>query len=332
MVAIKKNIVVIGGGTGSFVVLSGLKEFPLNLTAIVAVTDDGGSTGRLRDEFGFLPAGDMRQCIAALAVGDGEPDLTQKLLLYRFSKGKGLEGHNLGNLILTALEDIAGSESRGLEYASKIFRLKGKVMPISLKLVKLVATYKSGKKIISEKKIEEHRLKKDDGIIKLSTIPKAEINTKAKNAILQADAIVLGPGDLFASTIANLIFEGAKETIKKSKAKIIDIVNLMTTYYQTEGFTARDHVRTLENYLGREVDYILLNKTKPPQKILQIYENSGEHVVKDDLKNDKRVKRLDLLSPKMTVKPKGDKLKRSLLRHDPHKVAHAILNILWETS
>ncbi len=330
MAALKKNIVVIGGGTGSFVVLSGLKEYPLELTAIVAVTDDGGSTGRLRDEFGFLPVGDMRQCIAALSVGDGEPDLTKKLLLYRFSKGEGLEGHNLGNLILTALEDLAGSESKALEYASKIFRLKGKVLPASLRLVKLAAQYKSGKKIISEAKIEKHKIKPGDKISKLYTVPKTKINPKAKQAILKADAIILGPGDLFASTITNLIVGGAKEAIQKSKAKIIYLVNLMTTLYQTEGFTTKDHVQTLEQYLGRKVNYILINKTKPPKSILKIYEKSGEKVVKDDLLNDKRAKRLDLLSPKMIIKAKGDKLKRSLLRHDPHKVAQAILNILWK--
>jgi uncharacterized cofD-like protein len=330
MAQLKKKIVVIGGGTGSFVVLSGLKEFPLNLTAIVAVTDDGGSTGRLRDEFGFLPVGDMRQCIAALAIGNSQPDLTQKLLLYRFSKGEGLEGHNLGNLILTALEDLAGSESKALEYASKIFRLKGKVLPVSLKLVKLAARYKSGQTIISEHKIEDHKIPAGDRIIKLYTLPAAKINPKAKDAILKADAIILGPGDLFASTIANLVFQGVKEAIRQSKAKIIYLVNLMTTFYQTQGFTAQNHIKTLENYLGRKVDYILLNKTKPPKNILKIYQKSKEFMVKDDLGNDRRVNRLDLLSPKMVIKTKSDELKRSILRHDPHKVAHAILNILWE--
>ncbi|MEA3355468.1 MAG: gluconeogenesis factor YvcK family protein, partial [Patescibacteria group bacterium] len=239
MINKQAKIVVIGGGTGSFVLLSGLKQYPVDLTAIVPVTDDGGSTGRLRDEFGFLPVGDMRQCLAALSPENGT---LRQLLLYRFNKGKGLKGHNLGNLILTALEDLVGSEPEAIQTAAKIFKLKGRVLPISRKLVKLAATYSTNKTIISEHKIETHKLKKGETIKKLYTVPKALINPKVIQAINQADLIVLAPGDLYNSIIANLIISGTKTAIKKSNAKIAFILNLMTLNSQTHHFTAENHL------------------------------------------------------------------------------------------
>lgn len=320
----KANIVVIGGGTGSFVILSGLKKYPFNLTAVVAVTDDGGSTGRLRDEFGFLPVGDMRQCVAALS----DDLLLKDVLLYRFEKCKGLKGHNLGNLILTALEDMSGSESKALELASNIFRIRGKILPVSLKLVKLTAEYKSGKKIISEHKIEINRLGKDDRIIRLYTIPSASVNPKAAKATEQADLIILGPGDLFGSTIANLVIKGVPEAIRQSKAKVILIVNLMTIKSQTHGFTALDHVNQIEKYLGKKVDFIIMNTKKIPSKVIQAYQKLDEHSVVDDLGKDKRVIRGDFLASSYFKKSKADQLKRSLLRHDSRKLASCIVSLI----
>lgn len=320
-----KKVVVIGGGTGSFVLLTGLKEYDLDLTAIVPVTDDGGSTGRLRDEFGFLPVGDMRQCLAALAPENG---LLRKLLLYRFEKGKGLAGHNLGNLILTALEDLVGSEPEAVTKAAKTFRLKGKALPISNKLVKLAAKYSSGKTIVSEHKIEIHKLKEGERITGLYTLPKAAINPDAKEAILEADLIVLAPGDLYNSIIANLIIEGAKEAIKKSKAKLIYVVNLMTLNSQTQGYSASDHLQEIEKHVDRKMDYILVNNQPIPKKILKAYEKLEEYPVVDDLGKDKRVIRQPLLAKMAYRKPKSDALKRSLLRHDPKKLAKVIVELL----
>lgn len=265
-------MVSIGGGTGTAVVLSGLKNYPVDITAIVAITDDGGSTGRLRDEFGFLPAGDLRQAIAALS----EDRLVRDLLLYRFEKGgAGLKGHNLGNLILTALEDILSSESKGVEAAGRIFRLKGKVLPVSNKPVQLAAQYQSGKIVVSEHKIEKTSIK-DDKIAKLYTIPKANINPKARQVILNGDLIILGPGDLYGSTIANLVIRGVKETLQESRAKIVYILNLMTRVSQTYGFTALDHIKELEKYLGRKVDFVLINSAKIPPEVLTVYQKKED--------------------------------------------------------
>lgn len=325
----KKKVVVIGGGTGSFVVLSGLKKYPLDLVAVVTVTDDGGSTGRLRDEFGFLPVGDMRQCIAALSTTESNSAL-KNLLLYRFSRGeKGLKGHSLGNLILTALEDISGSEIKALELASEIFKLDGRVLPVTLKLVRLEAWYRSGKKILGEHKIETNKLQKNDRIIKLKTLPRAKINPRVKTAVENAHLIILGPGDLFDSTIANLVIIGVPEAIKKSRAKIVQVINLMTLKSQTEGFTASEHLKTLEKYLDKRVDYILVNKTPIPAKILEIYhQKEDEHPVKDDLKRDSRVIRGDFLDRRKFKITPGDVLKRSLIRHDPEKLAKKIVSLL----
>ena len=321
----QKNIVVIGGGTGSFVLLSGLKQFPVNLTAIVPVTDDGGSTGRLRDEFGFLPVGDIRQCLAALASENG---LLRQMLLYRFDKGKGLEGHNLGNLILTALEDLVGSEPEAVIQAAKIFRLKGVVYPISKNLVKLAAQYSTGKKIISEHQIEEYRLKSNETITKMYTVPEATINPEASKAIKKADLIVLAPGDLYNSIIANLVIKGTKAAIKKSKAKLVYVVNLMTLKSQTHDFKASDHVKEIEKYAGESVNHVIINKQPIPENIIKVYQGFNEFPVKDDLSKSKSVIRIPLLAKTTYTKPKSDQLKRSLLRHDPEKLAKAIINLV----
>ncbi len=319
------KIVVIGGGTGSFVLLSGLKNYPLDLTAIVPVTDDGGSTGRLRDEFGFLPVGDARQCLAALASENG---LLQKILLYRFDKGQGLEGHNLGNLILTALEDIVGSEPEAVAKAAKIFRLKGKVLPISNQLVKLAAKYSSGKTIISEHKIEENKLEPGETIVEMFTKPQAKVNPKVVTAISKASMIILAPGDLYNSIIANLVINGTKEALQKSSAKLVYVMNLMTLNSQTHGFTAKDHLKQIENYAGRSVDHILLNNSPISNKMIDTYKKYQEYPVVDDLDDDPRVIRLPLITDSSYQKPKSDKLKRSLLRHDPKKLSQAITSLL----
>lgn len=321
----KNKIVVIGGGTGSFVLLSGLKAYPVELTAIVPVTDDGGSTGRLRDEFGFLPVGDMRQCLAALAPENGQ---LRKLLLYRFDKGKGLQGHNLGNLLLTALEDMVGSEPEAIAQAAKIFRLKGRVLPVSKKLVKLAAQYSTGKTIVSEHKIEVHKLKPKEKITKLYTVPQAKINLEAADAIKQADLIILAPGDLYNSIIANLVIDGTKSAIQASKAKLVYVVNLMTLNSQTHGFTASDHLKEIEKYAARKIDQILVNNQAIPAPVIKAYKKQEEYPVKDDLGSDSRVIRQPFLAKSTYQKPKSDALKRSLLRHDSQKLAKVIINCL----
>lgn len=322
---VQKRLVVIGGGTGSSVLLSGLKAFPVELTAIVPVTDDGGSTGRLVDEFGFLPVGDIRQCLAALSADNSH---LKQLLLYRFDKGQGLIGHNLGNLILTAMEDIVGSEPEAVVETAKIFRLKGRVIPIAKQLVQLVAKYSSGKIIVSEHLIETHKLTRDEKIVKLSTQPKVAINPDAAEAMAQADWIIFAPGDLYNSIVANLVIDGVKAAIQATKAKLVYAMNLMTLNSQTAYFSARDHVRTIESYGGRELDHLILNNQPIPAAIQALYQQEQEYPVSDDLGKDPRVIRRPLLADGAYHKPSSDALKRSLLRHDPEKLAREIINLV----
>jgi len=313
-ISTNKNIVTIGGGTGTSVVLSALKKIPhLDLNAIISVSDSGGSTGRLRDEFGFLPVGDLRQALAAMA-SNGHNDWIRQLLLYRFEKCEGLKGHNLGNLILTALQDMSGSTVNALEIASKIFRLRGAVIPVTTQDIQLVTKYENGDVKIGEKALDE-----ENGgikIVKMTTKPMAKIYKKAAEVIKDASYIVIGPGDLYASIMANLVISGVPEAVKKSKAKVIFIVNLMTKYTQTHRMSAKDHLSLIENSIGKKVDLILMNNAKIPKDIENVYLADNEYLVVDDLSDDKRVIRANLVKPVKIEKSRCDTVHRSYLRHD----------------
>lgn len=325
----KPQVVVIGGGTGSFVVLSGLKKHNLDLTAIITVADSGGSTGRLRDEFGFLPVGDLRQSLAALAQ-ENDQSWIKNLLLYRFSHGKGLKGHNLGNLILTSLQDMMGSTPKALETASKIFRLEGRIYPVTTKNVDLVIEYHDGTFLIGEhqlnpKNVGGRQIKK----IRLS--PKAAIYQKAKKSIQAADIIIIGPGDLYASILPNFVVTGAKKALKKSKAKIIYIVNLMTRYTQTHNFSATDHVEEVARYLGRYPDCVVVNSGTIPPKLLKNYRKENEFPVKNDLRSNKyQVIKSTLAGISKAKQLRSDTVKRSLLRHNDKKLTNILLKLIKE--
>jgi uncharacterized cofD-like protein len=339
----KKKIVVIGGGTGTAVVLSGLKQYPeLEITAIVVVTDDGGSTGRLRDEFGFLPAGDLRQCLAALATGNNE-ELIRDILLYRFSKKSSLAGHNLGNLILTALEDLAqkrkDSPARAIEIASRVFETAGRVYPISEHPADLVIDYQN-EQIIGEKNLDNPQFGGRQ-IKKISLKKKQKIYHRAERAIEEADLIILGPGDLYASLLANTLVEGFAQAMQKNQkkaGKFVYVLNLMTHFSQTHQMTALDHLSEVTKYCQRQPDYILINKEKVAPKILKHYASQNEWPVVDDLNQAKKkktsaidwtklsIKRHHLLS---TILVKNEPShSHSLLRHDRNKLAKALLKIL----
>lgn len=329
----KKKIVVIGGGTGTAVVLSGLKEYEdIQLTAIVVVSDNGGSTGRLRDEFGFLPVGDLRQCIAALATDKYEEEI-RNLLLYRFDQNSSLQGHNLGNLILTALEDMEPSPGKAIELASKIFRTKGFVFPISETAAQLVIEYQDGQKEIGESKLDDPNLggKK---IKQISFDRQAKIYNKTAKAIAEADLIIIGPGDLYGSLIANSLVKGFSRALAKNKkngGKLVYVSNLMTHFSQTNRMTAKEHLAEIEKYCQRPVDIVVINKKKIPAEILKLYQASNEFPVVDDLgtSNSKlRIIREKLVSTQVVKENKNDKTPRSLLRHDKEKLAELLQSIL----
>ncbi|MEK7495364.1 MAG: gluconeogenesis factor YvcK family protein [Patescibacteria group bacterium] len=318
-----KKITVIGGGTGTFVVLSGLKKYPLDLSVVVTMMDSGGSTGRLRDQLGILPPGDLRQCLVALSDA---PLLWRKLFLYRFEKGD-LEGHNFGNIFLAALEKVSNSYDEAIETVSYVLKTKGKVIPVTLNKLHLVAEYENGKKVTGEGLIDENHSEKS----RIKTVylePQGKANPKAIKSIEESDYIVIGPGDLYTSIIPVLLVRGVKEAMRKSKAKIVYIMNMMTKSGQTTSYKAFDHVADLVKYLGREPEVVLINNGEISSDILSSYEHYNEVKVVNDLnKNGYQIIERDLVDITKVEKNSSDILYRSILRHDSEKVAKTLVSI-----
>ena len=329
----KKSVVVIGGGTGTHPILRGLKKYSdnISITAIITMADSGGSTGRLRDEFGQLPVGDVRMALTALASDVDENDqVLRELFLHRFDKGVGLNGHNFGNLFMVALTEILGSETEAVKAASRILRVKGKVLPVTEDHVHIVATYDDGVIVEGEHEIDEPDEERwPHTIAKLATKPKGHITKEAQEAILGADLILLGPGDLYASLLANCVVEGVGEAICSSKAKFVFALNLMTRPGQTHGMTATDHSNEVAKYVGKMPDCVVINTGDVPSRLLEKYAAEFQFPVADDshLLSCTVIKE-DLLSSEEVVKKKGDVLKRSLVRGDGDKFATLLMTLL----
>lgn len=326
-----KNVVVIGGGTGTYTVLMGLKKYPLNLSVVVSMMDSGGSNRVLRDEFGLLPTSDIRQCMVALSSEKPE-ELLRELFTYRYRAGTGISGMTFGNLFMAALTDIYGSQEAAIEKTCEFLDVQGHIIPVTYENTNLVALYDNNKQILGEHFIDEP----DDDlckhkIVELSVFPRAKANPKALLAIKEADLIVLGPGDLYTSVLPNLLVSGLKQAISKSKAKKVYIVNLMTRYGQTNNFKASDFVKELLKYLGNNsLDYILINNGKVPKKALNWYKKVNAELVGDDLKNVHgfKVVRSDFVHQKVHKKHASDVLTRSLVRHDSDKLAKTLFSLL----
>ena len=328
----RKKIVVIGGGTGTYTVLNGLQGKNVDLTAIVSMMDSGGSNRILRDEFGLLPTSDLRQCIVALASRNRN-GLIRELFTYRYHQGIGIEGMTFGNLFMAALTDIYGSQEKAIEKTCEFLDVQGKILPVTYDNSHLVARYANGAQVLGEHYIDEpNESNGRSRIVELSVIPDAKANKEVLKAIKSADLIVLGPGDLYTSTLCNLVVGGVKEAIDESDAKVIYIVNLMTKFGQTNGFKASDHLSEIEKYLGKSsVDVVFVNKKfSITKRIRDRYEEEHANVVEDDLKNvkNKKIVKEDFRASEEYLKSKGDKLKRSLIRHDSEKLAKAILTEL----
>lgn len=327
-----KKIVVIGGGTGTFSILTGLKRYTDNITAIASMADSGGSAKKERDEWGILPSSDIRKSLIALSCGSSQDNLLlRRLFQYRYAQGKGISGMTFGNLFLVALTKLLNSQERAIEKAGDILQIKGNVLPVSLTKVDLVAYYEDGTKIVGEHYIDEPKHNGKLHITKLVTSPKAKITEVAKKAIIESDAIIIGPGGFYTTILANLVIGGVTDAIKKSRSKKIFILNLMTEYGQTYGFTAQRFIDELDKYISvKEIDYVIINKAPIPQKVLEKYRKVKAEPVKNDLskKTPYKIISSNLLSPKLVKKQKGDKMKRSLIRHDPEKLAKICIKIL----
>jgi len=328
----KKNIVTIGGGTGSFVLLSGLKKYnDVKLTAIVSMADDGGSTGVLRDEVGVLPPGDVRQCLAALS--DATPAL-RSLFSYRFSDG-GLSGHNFGNLLISALEKTTGSFSSAVEEASKIFSIKGLVLPVSEEDMRLVVTLKNGKILYGEDSLDDNEDVRSIGVRSVSLANQVNANKRAVEAILSADVVVVGPGDLYGSIAPNLLVSGIPEALNESKAKVVYVANLTNKKGQTDNFTAHDYADKIYEYIGsNRIDIILANSGIPNSNLLEKYsEQEGDGTLVENKKcgyKDCKVCLANIVSASEPEKVEGDSIAstRSFIRHDSDELAREIMNIV----
>jgi len=325
----QKKIVCIGGGTGTFVVLKGLKKSGHNISAIVSMSDSGGSNKRIRDEFGMLPTSDIRQCLVALSNENGGVGLLRKLFMYRFEKGEGISGMTFGNLFMAALTDILGSQKEAIRQTGQVLRIHGSVFPVSFTDTNLVATYENGSTLYEEHDID---MPPHDGSLKITNLalnPPAQANDDALTVIKEADMIVLGPGDLYTSIIPNLLVNGISEAIKESNAKIVYIVNLMTKYGQTYKFSARDHIQAFTPYIQEKITHVILNNAPIPPDAITIYAKSNEEPVIDDISNEAyTVIRTDVMSRYLIEKNKSDSLVRSLIRHDSKKLADVLLSIL----
>ncbi len=320
----RKKIVVIGGGTGTFTVLSGLKKYPYDLTAIVAMSDSGGSTGMLRDELGVLPPGDVVRCLVGLSRQD---ELMRKLMDYRFESGK-LKGHRFGNLLLSALEKTTGSFDKAVEKASDILRTNGRVIPSTLDKVNLVAQV--GSRIVkTEEKIQMTKL--NGSLKKLWLEPAGRANPKALKAIAEADAIVIGPGGFYSAIAPNLLVRGIPQAIRKSRAKKIFIVNLMTKKEHTRNYSVAAYARELETYLGGKLDVVVYNNRMPDQKVLKRYAREGDTVTSwEELPKGRELVGTSLMSgtdhdPNKIGTPA---METSLVRHDSGKLARVIGKIV----
>jgi len=313
---VKCNITTIGGGTGTFNVLSGLgKNRRLNLAAIVTVADSGGSTGELRDEFGILPPGDARRAIVALAE---DTEVVRRLFEYRFKEGRRIAGHTVGNLLLTALTDIMGDFERGIEELSEMFNVHGKVIPVTLDNVSLGVTLENGERILGETDIDVPKHDASIPIRDAFLMGGGCLNPRAKEAIENSDYVIIGPGDLYTSIVPNLLCKGMVETLRNVAAKIIYVCNIMTKHGETDGFAVEDFVRVLEQYLGEgTIDYLLVNNGELRSNLVKKYEEEGKIPVR--LRD-----RHSLVQRGIRIVERDFTSETDYIRHDPHKLSRTI--------
>lgn len=308
------KLVAIGGGTGLSTLLSGLKAYTTNLTAVVTVADDGGSSGRLREEFGMIPPGDIRNCLVALAETG---PLMQQLFQYRFTGSSALGGHNFGNLFITAMTQITGDFQQAIRASSQVLAIRGHVVPSTCNRVQLVAEHEDGGVTAGESRISQ-----TSSPIKRLYLepPNSPPTPEALRAIREADAIILGPGSLYTSIIPNLLVEGIVEAIAQSKALKIAVCNVMTQFRETSGFKASDHVRALMTHASPAVLQVCLVNTKPvPPDLLEKYRQEQAFPVEPD------VERIRALGYQVVAAEVISA--HNHVRHDPDKLARLIIHL-----
>ena len=308
-----KKVVVLGGGTGMSTLLRGLKMFPLDITAVVSVCDDGASTGRLREEFDIIAVGDIRKVIISLS--ETEP-LVKELLNYRFKTTSDLNGHPVGNLLLTALTDISGNISDGIEALSNVLNLKGKVLPLTEDNVTLVANMKDGSIVKGE-----HFITESDGIIKeVYYEEEPVVNPLVIKSIKEADLVILSMGSLYTSIIPNLICDDIVKTLDSSNKEIMYLSNMMTQPGETDDFKVSDHIKTINKYLGkRKIDVVVANNGTIDEKIALKYATEEQ---KDPVLLDKENIDINIIENNYIT------IENEMIRHRVDKLALDIFGYL----
>ncbi len=310
-----KNIVVLGGGTGQSILLKGLKQFPCNISAVVSVSDDGKSTGKIREEFNLPAVGDLRRVIVSLSETDS---IVEKLINYRFETNGDFNGHAVGNILLAALTNISGNLSSGIKEITKLLNLKGKVLPLTDDNVTLVAKMEDDSIIYGE-----HNITKSPKKIKsVYYESNPHINSDVIKSIKESDAIILSMGSIFTSIIPNLISKSVIRAIDSSKAKIIYVCNIMTQPGETDDFKVSDHINLLNSYLGKKkIDAVIVNNKRIKEDVKKIYETLEQ---KDLVVLDK-----ENISTHIISKPLI-KIENNTIRHDSVKLSLEIMNILMK--
>lgn len=313
------KVVAIGGGTGLSMMLRGLKKMPLDITAIVTVADDGGSSGMIREELRIPPPGDIRNVLVALS--ETEP-MFEKLLQHRFVNGNGLSGHSLGNLLIAALTSITGDFSKGISELSHILNVKGKVLPAANQSIVLRAIMTDGTMVEGESRIPKTNKQISRVFLEPENI---EALPASLQAIRQADLIILGPGSLYTSVLPNLLVPQIAEEISRAKAKKVYICNVMTQQGETVDFTASDHVNVLMSHTSQDfLDYVIVNNRSIPKHILARYAVEGAKPVMHDKKKLKALG-LEMISEPII------KYDQSVIRHDEKILTGLLMTLLQKT-
>ena len=310
------NVTVVGGGHGLSVLLRGIKAATSNVTAVVTVADDGGSSGRLREEFGIIPPGDLRNCLVALA--DTEP-LMEKLFQYRFKGKTELAGHSFGNLFIAAMNEVTGDMEQALRESSKVLAVKGQVLPASKDHVRLDAVMEDGTVVQGESHIPEVHKR----IHRVRLFPEeVQPVQSALDALANADAIILGPGSLYTSIMPNLLVDKVAETIRKSKAIKIYICNVMTQPGETDGYTASMHAKAIIDHGGKGIiDYMLVNDAPISADMQDFYAAKGAYPVEVD---EEAINALGVGFVKADIINENE-----VIRHDPDKLSRAVMNMVY---
>ncbi len=313
-----EKIVVIGGGTGCYQLLKGLKLYPFEITAIVTMFDSGGSTGTLRCEFGVLPPGDIRKCLLALAPESDEFDL-QRLFMYRFPSASSVSGHSFGNLFITALNEIYdGDFAKAAEQAGRLLRVCGNIYPVTKENADLWAILEDGQKIFGEANIDIPKHNANLKIKEIGLSREVSIYEKAKESIENADKIVIGPGDLYTSLLPNFLVKGMKESLQKSKARKIYVCNVMTKWGETNFFKASKFLQEIHKYLdGVALDFMICNNRVFSQEILERYALEYAEPVEIDAQN---IHGIELICSDVAQE-------KDYARHDPRKICDIIQRI-----